>query len=609
MHKCMRYHLTRGKMLVILRVNMDLLGRDEDLLVLNQFLSREYSGNLVLHGHHGVGKSYLLAKVAKNEIFPDVRSFLITIRDPLAPAQAFLKDLVTVLLTELTPKEKENLLNALRETFGSGFSIQRWREYYRDHYLSDGYIFMRIIRCLREVIGQKILFLIDQVEELGPESRILLRNVVEWKPEGIFFLLGLTTTGQGKESIIEEYGHQFFFKANHYLELQPISNIFEESFKQVYGIENPPSNQPFMTWALQQKRLWLHSHCQSDQVLRQLSCFLAHFPAGLVHDRNPHLAQYLERMKFQPLLSQIFTLEGEKLSFAHPEFIQDVVEKFESGYDAMREEALDSLEPGRDFSQRLVKEIETYGVASTQTLELAQACYLETSSLSVLYDLCDASLSETYPTKIKEGLESHKGLSNLGLRFSEESYNAFRPLYTHKLAPEERAKFLPSLLSAFKKHRQLDRFISCFVRPEFIPLEAKLLAQIAWEKLRHEGSGQDDFLDSFAKKLPKEPFNSLKKMLAYLASDKRDGAQPPDIEDYFPVMRGCMWAAYHMERQDYPKADLVLQEAVSDCLKSQNFQVLSYVLTLLSECCLQLGDTDRQLSFYREAVIAEQFLP
>jgi len=588
---------------------MDLLGREEDLLVLNQFLSREHSGNLVLYGHHGVGKSYLLSKVVEDKLFPDTRVFLTTIRDPLAPAQAFLKEIVTVILSDLSPKEKEGLLQSVRETFGPGFSIQRWRECYRDHYLCDGYIFMRIIRCLKEVLGQKVLLLLDQVEYLGPESRNLLRNVVEWKPEGIFFLLTLTTSGQGKESISQEYGYQFFFKANYYLELQPIANVFQESFKQVYGIDNPPSDQPFMSWALQQKRLWLHSHCQSDQLLRQLSCFLAHFPAGLSHDRNPRLSQYLERMKFQPLLKQIFSLEGERISYAHAEFIEDIIEKFESDYDALREEALESLEPGRDFSQRLVKEIETYGVASTQTLELAQTCYRETCSLSVLYDLCDASLSETYPIEIKNELESHKDFSALGLSFSKASFEKFAQLYSEKLSPGERAKFLPNLFTAFKKHHQLDNFILCFVRPEFIPPEPEILLRIAWEKLRRDDLPQDQFLESFTEKLPEEPLKSMKKMLAYLASEKKIDSEPPDLKDYFPVLNASMWAAYHMEREDYAKAENVLREAVRSCLENQDFHLLPYLLTLLSECCLQLGDTDRQLSFYREAVIAEQFQP
>ena len=217
---------------------MELLGREEELLLLRQYLDNKPARNLILHGMSGTGKSYFLKKIQEDPYFGQTKYVVVTILDSLAPAQAFLFETMEVLLDSLGSSQLTIFMERVRGDFDPDFSIRDWCQNYDSSYMESGFLFLKLLKAMQETIDEKIVIAFDQVENLSRESRLLLKNILEWKPEQTHFLLGLTTSAEGKQSIQRDYETDFFFKANQYLELRVLNSALKDVDQKSTGMKN-----------------------------------------------------------------------------------------------------------------------------------------------------------------------------------------------------------------------------------------------------------------------------------------------------------------------------------------------------------------------------------
>ena len=585
---------------------MELLGRDEELLSLTQFLASDSGRNLVLHGPNGTGKSYFLKKVRAVRTSDTDLCLTLTIRDPLAPAQTFLFETIEILLESLNSTQLQESIRRVREIFDPKFSIQEWCQSYDSPFLESGFLFLKILKCIQQTVDEKILIIYDQVENLGSESRSLLKNVIEWKPEQVYFILGLSTTEPGKESILKDYGADFFFKANQYLEMRTIDRALEQSYCDLYGIDEALNESSFMSWALEQKRLWLQTQCSTDEGLRGLCVFLAHFPSGLQHKQNPKLEDYFQHLSRQRLLGEIFCTEGERLCFSHFQYCTDLQEKFSEQYASCYDEAYEVLLEENLSHRLIVKEIEGKGIACEDTLNQLITTYRITLTLSTLEDLAEASLHEDYSQECKLRLQSSLEFLGLAKSFSEQQADEFRQYFVD-LEPKEKAELGPLLLPLFKKNEEIPLYSRLYLEPDLIPHEKEFFVSACFERIKSGETLEPESIQRYEKVFDPCWLGELQKLLSYLTATEQ--ATIPDVDSSrFPVLGAYVSALGEIENENYSQACKQLREGLSNSLKSRDFSLHSLLLTRLAECYDKLGDLDSQLSIYREAVIAEQFL-
>ena len=111
---------------------------------------------------------------------------------------------------------------------------------------------------------EKIILCLDQCERLSAEGIELLWLICEWKPERMFVLVGLRTQNSGKEAIESDFGVQFFFKGNQYLEVNHISPFLKDAYKTLYGIELSTDDNNFMKDAGRQQKAWVNQRCSES---------------------------------------------------------------------------------------------------------------------------------------------------------------------------------------------------------------------------------------------------------------------------------------------------------------------------------------------------------
>ena len=100
---------------------------------------------------------------------------------------------------------------------------------------------------------------------------------------------------------------------------------------------------------------------------------------------------------------------------------------------------------------------------------------------------------------------------------------------------------------------------------------------------------------------------NLLALLKFLENNEK----PPNWDQVLialPEMAHYAEAGFQLQQDKVDESLEHLQLAIGSSLQNGNLNYLPMLLTLLSDCYGNLGDFDHQLFFYREAVIAQQFL-
>ena len=585
---------------------MELLGREEELLSFQQFLTQYPARNLIVHGPSGTGKSYFFQKIRIDSRFRHLRWVYLKILDPIAPAQAFLLGIIEVIRSQFNQDEEEVVNECLTSKLGCDFSLSEWTQDMHQSSPESGLIFHKVLKIIQESIGGQFLIVLDQVENLSLESLTLLKHVIEWKPEDIHFVLGLTTSNPGKDSIQQDFDHLFYFKANQYLEMCPLDPLLKELYYAVYGIESTDSSESFMSLALEQKKAWLIVQCSLDSRLKRLSLFLAHFPAGLRHHHNPYHQDFEDFSSKQPLLLEIFQEQGDRLFFSHQDYIDALISNFESDYYSIRDEVCDLLESQGLLSELLMKEIEKDGLAEESTINQLLEVYINSLSLSRLQELTEASLEQNYSEDLKYRLT---GLQS-ALMIKDSDLNTQIPKlcdYFDSLDPTEKPNMGQFLYRVFLKNGLLEVFFDRFFRADWIAQQRGLLVEILIGSLRQEDLIHTQVLHNFNGYVDQGWLQELKELWSALVQEVPAAIDLSKVI-HLPMLGNFINGLNSMAGCDYLRASQYLEASIKYGILEKNFTLYSLALTRLSECSAQLGDFDMQIRAYREAVVAEQFL-
>ena len=585
---------------------MELLGREEELLSFQQFLSQYPARNLIVHGPSGTGKSYFFQKLRIEPRFAHLKWIHLKILDPLAPAQSFLFDILSIIESTLSSDEHSELDALLASEFGSDFSIDGWTRSYNQSNLECGLIFHKILHLIQRFVGGKFLILIDQAENLSLESVNLLKNLIEWKPENTYFVLSLTTSYSGKGSIQRDFDHLYSFKANQYLEMKPLDFSLKDVYYSMYGIDDLPSQHFSMKSALEQKKLWLIVQCSNDLKLKKLCVFLAHFPGGIHQNLNPYDVDYKLYSAKQPLFEEIFQEQANQLFFTHIDYIESLIAAFESDYQSAQGQALELLTSQNLISQRFAKEIEINGLASEISLDLLISTYANSLSISRLQELSDASLEQAYSKELKKRLAWFQRATMI----NNKNFEAHKPClvsYFNSLESQEKVKLAKFLFIIFAGIRQLKVFCDLFMSADWIALQRDFLVELLIESLRQGDLIKAEVFDQLNDSIDPTWLRGLKEIRFSLEQGIPTAIDPKEF-DSFKHLAHFMNGLHAMDGRDYLKASECLQACLECGILKKDFNLHSMALTRLSECYGQRGDLDMQIRVYREAVIAEQFL-
>lgn len=589
----------------IARSDMELIGREEHIRRLDNYIHGGLGGNLVIHGQRGQGKTFLMRSWLIDFVDSDeqVIKIYIAVRSELQPAQCFLKQFVTELQAQLPPELIDQWQQDLSESSRFPSSISAWADQLSSRYQVDGYIFLLKLKSLLKIFPGKILFCLDQAERLSAEGRELLRLICEWKPERLFVVFSICTQEAGKKGIEADFGIQFFFKGNQYIHLERISPFLEDSYRSLYGIDADLQYKDLMSSATQQKKLWLEQYCKNNSDLLEILAFLVCFSEGIPHIRNPHFESMQALIAKQPLLRHIIDVGANSAVIHDSSLLDGLRTEYSELFGSIAQE---SLTLGRDFMKPhnlLELEIMVAGAPSEESV-LALLTHYETSrSLNLLLELCEAMIDIPWSNSLlKNHLEWNLKIIDLLLRFDR---NKASNMITN--LPAELSIQWEMLIEVLWQFGAEDLWLDHLKVVGTTQKLSSLVMQVLLKK-----SIREDLEALQIQKLTADYGEDA--LLVHLVSLLQfiEGQEKPDNWD--EIMVALPEMAHYAEAGFYLENDKVLlslehlQTAIGISLNNGNLSYLPMLLTLLSECYSSIGDFDHQLFFYREAVIAQQFL-
>lgn len=584
---------------------MELIGREEQITRLENYVNGSIGGSLIVHGQRQLGKTFLLKSWLSNfSDFPDsILSAYSTISSEFQPAQFFLKQIIKVLYNQLSSDLRHQWQNDLEDRSGLPSGLLDWAEEMQNRYQVDGYIFLVQIKSLLRVYSGKIIFCLDQAENLSAEGRELLRLICEWKPDRLFVIISVSTLEEGKKGLEADFGIQFFFKGNQYLSVEKISPYLEDTYRSLYGIDSKSQTNDFMASANEQKRLWLTQFCKESPEATKFLAFLDCFPDGLSNKDNPYFEVIDSLIKKQPLLSYIIEIDSISSRIQDSSLLSNLRDHQPDIFEMMAVEALDLGKSLLEPHSLLQLEISVNGKPSEKCLEALLENYEATRSLNLLLELCEAMLDMDW---LSSALRSRMqwNLQILGLLLNFDELRALDMIKTLPSTYENQWEMLIEVLWQFGAENIWFDYLSGSSSLDGFDA---LIVQLLIKKVSKENMEAVD-VESISTKLGgNQSIGKLVSLLHFI-----EGRERP--QDWNEIMGALPELALYAQAGDKLRHQKVseslehLQKAIGLSLSNRNLNYLPMLLTLLSECYNELGDFDNQLLFYREAVIAQQFL-
>ncbi len=582
---------------------MELIGREEQITRLENYIQGNMGGNLVVHGQAGHGKTFLIKSwLNKQSASKQILGVHYSLRSDFEPAQYFLKQWIRQIVAQL-PNDTYNQWQAnLRERSKLPYSLNEWLNQVGNRYQVDGYIFLLKIKSLLKIYSGKIILCLDQCELLSAEARELLRLICEWKPERMFVILGLRTQESAKKAIETDFGVQFFFKGNQYLEVNHISPFLKDSYKSLYGIESDLDDTNFMMFAGKQQQAWVNQRCSECRETLEIFAFLSFFPAGIPDGINPKYQAMESLLAREPLFSYLLDSSHDLTRIQDLSLITDLEEIYPEVFKSMEMQCLELGSQFLDPHALLELQLRVNGRPSEECLQNLLSEYESTRSLNLLLELCDA-MSDIDWDNEKLASRLNWNLKILDLLINYDSSKAISLI---KSLPPDYSKQWELLLEVLWQFGAENLWFDYLRQIDSLNVFGSLVLQVLLKKSIKEDLAALQIEKMFSEHKVLE----LKNLLALLKF-LEDNEKPPNWDQVLitlPEMAHYAEAGFHLQQDKVDESLEHLQLAIGSSLQNGNLNYLPMLLTLLSDCYGNLGDFDHQLFFYREAVIAQQFL-
>lgn len=570
-----------------------LVGRVREISILNQSISESSGGSSIVYGISGSGKTFML-KEWFDACFNRIgRKAWHSCVNPLAPAQDFLKSLAAELWLDLNPEEQNFVTIYLQRELGNLFSLSHWLKDSERHFLVDGYVFIEFLKALRSMHETGIVLVIDQLESLSNESRILLKNIVEWKPIGVYLYLGLRTSDYGKESLLTDHGNAFFFKGSNLLEVLPLGPEYEAEYLQAWGIPERAENLHFMEQAVYQKRGWLLEQMKESARLRDLLCWLAKHPYGIPNHQNPYLSEFAALLAALPQIGKIIYFRQQDMFFQSYQYVADIYAHFSV------DQNLSTEAPKGNSDWEICQRLHLAMTAGEGHLPAVQAMierYCVTFSVKMLHDLL-----ETFPDMAD--FQLHRRLAQYAL--GGKNCDDLLPEVLAKTRPDMEHPLTALLIHTYSRHARLFKLVEA---SDSIPQ----LARHRVMSLFLFGSMQqnpEQTAEGLLKLHITEDFLDAAQSILYFLFSDRPLNKPALRQGHLPGISRLARAIDSLETQDFDNSKSLLEACIRESRRSLDLRLLACSLQKMSDAMQEIDDFERRLQFYRQAVIAGVFTP
>ena len=583
--------------------NMKLIGREEQITRLENYIQGNMGGNLVVHGEVGHGKTFLIRSWLREQSpSKQILGIYYSLRSDFEPAQYFLKQWIQQIANQLPSEIYNQWQLNLKERSRLPQSSTEWVNQVGNRYQVDGYIFLLKMKSLLKIYPGKVVLCLDQCEIMSAEGKELLRLICEWKPERMFVILGVQTRLSGKEAIQSDFGVQFFFKGNQYLEINHISPFLKHSYQTLYGIKSDFNDNNFMLGAGKQQREWINQRCSECAETLEILAFLSFFPSGIPHDFNPMCQKLETLMDREPLLKFIIDSNNGMARIEDLSLITDLESAHPNIFQSLQMQCLDLGNQFLDPHALLELQLKVSGQPSSECLQSLLTEYESTRSLNLLLELCDAMSDVKWDS---EELSSRLAW-NLSILDLLVNYDTSKADILIKSLPPALTKQWELLLEVLWQFGAENLWLQHLEEMDSLSVYGSLVLQVLLKKSLKENLSPLQIEEMFTGHKVAE-LQNLFALLGFL-----DGHEKPNnwnqVLVALPEMAHYAEAGFELQNNKIQESLKHLDLAIESSLQNGNLHYLPMLLTLLSECYGGLEDFDNQLFFYREAVIAQQFL-
>ncbi len=582
---------------------MELIGREEQITRLENYIQGNMGGNIVVHGQSGHGKSFLINSWLKRQsASKQILAVHYSIFSDFEPAQYFLKQWIQRIASLLTDDVYNQWQLNLKERTKLPCNVNDWVKQVGQRYQVDGYIFLLKIKSLLEVYEGKIILCLDQCELLSAEGIELLRLICEWKPERMFVLLGLRTRQSGKDSIESDFGVQFFFKGNQYLEVNHISPFLKESYNSLYGIEFSTEDNNFMLGAAKQQQAWINQRCSECEEMVEIFAFLSYFPAGIPDEINPKNQKIKALINREPLMGYLLETSYGSTRIENISLTSDLEEQYPEVFESVKSQCLKLGEKFLDSHELLELQLRILGQPSEECLQSLLTEYESTRSLNLLLELSDAMSDINWDS---QRLRSRLGW-NLKILDLLLNYDPTKALTLIKSLPPDYEGQWILLLEVLWQFGAENLWFDYLKQAESFDVFGPLVVQVLLNKSIKEDLSAVHIESMFTDQKLIE-LDSLLALLRFMEGNEKPHNWDQVLKT-LPEMAHYAEAGFQLQQDKVDESLEHLKLAIGSSLHNGKLNYLPMLLTLLSECYASLEDFDYQLFFYREAVIAQQFL-
>jgi hypothetical protein len=554
---------------------MKLLGREQEITLLNKFVDDSTTGSILLCGLPGSGKSYLLRKWYHSlNLSNELDCAMVRVSNGLSPAQTTLKRLCELLFYKRTEKEQQDLIAQSQRFLPENTSLLQWFQTSNDSFRTDGLRVLEFLKLCRQSHEQKIVLIVDQAERLSKEARFALKCVAEWKPDGVLMILSIATLNAEEKSRLSEFGMDFSLKGGRELQVAPLSDAFLPEYFDIYGIGQLPEGWHFMDCALLQKRMWLLEQIESIPQLAGIFVHLACRPYGLNHAQTAEVLTTLTQEN--PLFQEILVSEPWGWTFENEAYAHDVLGRYSQVIkDIPKEEEHSCINVLHRFH-----EAQIHGLQDNDINAAMFSLYAATGDLDNLYQLLEA-ISTSGAADLEMAVNIFDNCSDKNRLPSREellAHVAIEGIDSSEESLKRIARLLPSISQSMQK-----RFL--------------------WKLLK---MGPDtlkqcmNFLNNNS-----EPYGYSSWLYDFF---QNGNASPQRKQGQCPVLDTLIQSATFETSGELTLALQCLQNAAWSALQSGAIHALSPIYTRMSDLHDNEGDHDARIDAYRNAVIAEQFI-
>ena len=351
-----------------------------------------------------------------------------------------------------------------------------------------------------------------------------------------------------------------------------------------------------------QQKAWVNQRCSESVDMLETFAFLSYFPAGIPDEINPIFHKIEALKEREPLMNYLLESSHGLTRIDQISLISELQELYPQAFESIKSQCLELGEQFLNPHELLELQLRIVGQPSEECLESLLTEYESTRSLNLLLELCDA-MSDIQWGNAKLNSRLSWNLKILDLLLN---YDAYKALDLIKSLPTEHAGQWTLLLEVLWQFGAENLWLEYLEQVETLDVFGSLVVQILLRKCIKEDMSATQIEDMFTDQKLMELENLLS--LLHFMEGKNKPHNWDQVLKALPEMAHYAEAVFQLHNNGLDESLRHINLAIGSSLKNGNLSYLPQLLTLLSEYYGNHEDFDHQLFFYREAVIAQQFL-